>query len=340
MAQTIVRLVLMIFLSAFFLMLALYSTTFKARAKRSFIVYEIIAVSLIIGDHNLILGIIEFIVFQIIIIFSTISCLYSYAEIEINEKKAAEKDCTALVKIPLKKQAAEVDQKTINSIQDLALCIFIACLAVLIFIRPPLLFPFYGRNAAVFIFGILITIFTFYTSLKGGDSRRAIETNNTGWETLFVFVSFMTILAYGFIQLIALFVYMDADEKAQQNNIIQDSIPASYGKMLPINHIYDYEDQIPHYIKDSDVTDNLYLIRTDKDTDRYNDCYYYCLYGFDEIQKTIDDHDAEIYIHIVEKDVEPRVDIYNVFYLNPRGEEDVAKNIYHFYVKEEQIITY
>lgn len=335
MAQTIVRLVLMIFLSALFLMLALYSTTFKARAKRSFMVYEIIAISLIIGDHNLILGVIEFIVFQIIIIFSTIGCLYSYAEIEINEKKAAEKDCTALVKIPLKKQTAEVDQKTINSIQDLALCIFIACLAVLIFIRPPLLFPFYGRNAAAFISGILITIFTFYTSLKGGDSRRAIETNDTGWETSLVFVSIITILAYGFIQLIAFFVYLDADEKAQQNNIIQDSIPASYGKMLPINHIYDYEDQIPYDIKDIDVTDNLYLIRTDTDTDRY----YYCLYGFDKIQKTIDNRDTEIYIHIVEKDMEPRVDIYNVFYLNPRGEEDIAKNIYHFYLKEEQIIT-
>ncbi len=318
-------------------MLALYSTTFKARAKRSFMVYEIIAISLIIGDHNLILGVIEFIVFQIIIIFSTIGCLYSYAEIEINEKKAAEKDCTALVKIPLKKQTAEVDQKTINSIQDLALCIFIACLAVLVFIRPTLLFPFYGRNAAAFIFGTIITIFTFYTSLKGGDSRRAIETNNTGWETSFVFVSFITILAYGFIQLIALFVYLDADAKAQQNNIIQDSIPASYGKMLPINHIYDYEDQIPYYIKDSDVTDNLYLIRTD---DRDFDYYYYCLYGFDEIQKTIDDYGTEIYIHIVEEDVEPRVDIYPVCYLNPKGEEDIAKYIYHFYLKEEQIITY
>lgn len=318
-------------------MLALYSTTFKARAKRSFMVYEIIATFLIIGDHNLILGIIEFIVFQIIIIFSTISCLYSYAEIEINEKKAAEKDCTALVKIPLKKQTAEVDQKTINSIQELALCIFIACLAVLIIIRPTLLFPFYGRNAAVFIFGILITIFTFYTSLEGGDSRRAIETSDTGWETSLVFVSIITILAYGFIQLIALFVYMDADEKAQQNNIIQDSIPASYGKMLPINHIYDYEDQIPYYVKDSDVTDNLYLIRTDNGDFDY---YYYCLYGFDEIQKTIDDYGTEIYVHIVEKDVEPRVDIYPVFYLNPRGEEDIAKYIYHFYLREEQIITY
>lgn len=318
-------------------MLALYSTTFKARAKRSFMVYEIIATFLIIGDHNLILGIIEFIVFQIIIIFSTISCLYSYAEIEINEKKAAEKDCTALVKIPLKKQTAEVDQKTINSIQELALCIFIACLAVLIIIRPTLLFPFYGRNAAVFIFGILITIFTFYTSLEGGDSRRAIETSDTGWETSLVFVSIITILAYGFIQLIALFVYMDADEKAQQNNIIQDSIPASYGKMLPINHIYDYEDQIPYYVKDSDVTDNLYLIRTNNGDFDY---YYYCLYGFDEIQKTIDDYGTEIYVHIVEKDVEPRVDIYPVFYLNPRGEEDIAKYIYHFYLREEQIITY
>ena len=318
-------------------MLALYSTTFKARAKRSFMTYEIIAAFLIIGDHNLILGIIEFIVFQIIIIFSTISCLYSYAEIEINEKKAAEKDCTALVKIPLKKQTAEVDQKIINSIQELALCIFIACLAVLIIIRPTLLFPFYGRNAAVFIFGILITIFTFYTSLEGGDSRRAIETSDTGWETSLVFVSIITILAYGFIQLIALFVYMDADEKAQQNNIIQDSIPASYGKMLPINHIYDYEDQIPYYVKDSDVTNNLYLIRTDNGDFDY---YYYCLYGFDEIQKTIDDYGTEIYVHIVEKDVEPRADIYPVFYLNPRGEEDIAKYIYHFYLREEQIITY
>ena len=343
MAYAIIKIVIMLFVSILFLMLSAYSTVFKARAKRSFVVYEVVAAFLIISDHNLALGIIEFILFQIIAIFSTISCLYAYAEIEINEKKACKDDhgmkvekCTALIKAPLKRENVEVDQDTVDTIQELALCVFIACMTALLIIRPVLLFPFYGKNAVLFMFGMAIVIVNFYISIVGGNSRRAIKTNDTGWATSFVFVFLFAFLAYGFIQLIGLFVYMDADEKARKATDDFLSIPASYGKMLPINSIYDYKEQIPYYATD-DVTDNLYLIIKD---DGSYDKYYYCLYGFDEIQRTTNSVDTEVYVHLVEKDTEPRVDIYSHFYVNPRGEEDIAKRTYHFYLKEEQIITY
>ena len=350
MAYAIIKIVIMLFVSILFLMLSAYSTVFKARAKRSFVVYEVVAAFLIISDHNLTLGIIEFILFQIIAIFSTISCLYAYAEIEINEKKTCKDDhgmkvekCTALIKAPLKREVVEIDQDTINIIQELALHVFIACMTALLIIRPVLLFPFYGKNAVLFMFGMAIVIVNFYISIVGGNSRRAIKTNDTGWATSFVFVFLFAFLAYGFIQLIGLFVYMDADEKAQKNNIIQDCIPASYGKMLPINKIYEYEEQVPgdFWGSHSYIADDTYLIQYK--VGNQGDKYYYNLYGSDKIQTTVEGVDnAEVYIHLIdaENDDEPRVDIYPTFYVNPRGEEDIAKYTYHFYLKEEQIITY
>lgn len=341
MAYAIITLVIMIFVSMLFLMLVAYSTTFKARAKRSFMVYETVAAFLIFSDGKLVLGIIEFILFQIIAIFSCISCLYAYAEIEINEKKNDLRNgknctCTALIKAPMKRQNVEVDQNTINSIQELTLGVFIVCMATLLIVRPTLLFPFYGKNAVLFMFGMAIVIVNFYISIVGGNSRRAINTDDTGWATSFFYMFFFAFLVYGIIQLTGLFIYMDADEKARKATDDFLSIPASYGKMLPINSIYDYKEQIPYYATD-DVTDNLYLIIED---DGSYDKYYYCLYGFDEIQRTTNSVDTEVYVHLVEKDTEPRVDIYSHFYVNPRGEEDIAKRTYHFYLKEEQIITY
>ena len=36
----------------------------------------------------------------------------------------------------------------------------------------------------------------------------------------------------------------------------------------------------------------------------------------------------------------PYMDIYDSYYINPKGEEDIASTLYSIYIKKEQILTY
>lgn len=350
MVLTITRIVILLFISTIMILLAAHSTTAKARIKRTSFVYALVAGFLITSDGKLILGVIEAAIFLVITVFSAISCLYAYADIEIEQKKSADKEsankeCTALVVVPFKKTEAEVTQETVWMMTDLALAIICACLAALMIIRPTLLFPFYGKNPVLFIISLAITIINFWVaSASGGTSSRAIENmDSSDGKVIFLIVT-IALIIYGVIQLFAFFAYDFANDKAKEAATM-NGIPRSYGKMLPLNELYHLE--LPSYMAhdwseiNSKLDDGIYLIEDTYARSSGNN--YYCnLYGLDFYLIKDNLNDCKVVIHLLEEDDEttPYMDIYDYYYVNPRGEEDIASTLYSIYIKKEQILTY
>jgi len=343
---TITRIVILLFISTIMILLAAYSTTAKARIKRTSFVYALVAGFLITSDGKLILGVIEAAIFLVITVFSAISCLYAYADIEIEQKKSADKEsankeCTALVAVPFKKTEAEVTQETVWMMTDLAFAIICACLAALMVIRPTLLFPFYGKNPVLFIISLVIMIINFWVaSASGGTSSRAIENMDSSDGEVIFLVVIIALVIYGVIQLFAFFAYDSANDKAKEAATM-NGIPRSYGKMLPLNELYHLE--LPSYLAHewSELDSEIYLIEDTYASSSGNN--YYCnLYGIDFYEIKDKRNDCKVVIHLLEEDddVAPYMDIYDYYYINPRGEEDIASTLYSIYIKKEQILTY
>ncbi|MBQ3271167.1 hypothetical protein IJH10_01015 [Candidatus Saccharibacteria bacterium] len=360
MVLTIARIVILLFISTIMMLLAAHSTTAEARIKRTSFVYALVAGFLIASDGKLILGVIEAAIFLVMIAFSAISCLYAYAGIEIEQKKSADKElaneeCTALVVVPLKKTEAEVTYETVNMMVNLAFAIFCACLAALMVIRPTLLFPFYGKNPVLFIISLFIIIVNFdIASASGTKSTRAAENMDSSDGEVIFFIVIVALVLYGTIQLFAFFAYDAADDKAREAATM-NGVPRSYGKMLPIKELYGYADSLPRQLKYEDIPynndawiqreidpesiigDEIYLIE-----DATHREYYCNLYSFSSLYKVKNDSSSEVIIHLLEEDDEtmPYMDIYDSYYINPRGEEDIASTLYSIYIKKEQILTY
>ena len=336
------------------------ATTAEARIKRTSFVYVLVAGFLIASDGKLILGVIEAAIFLVMIAFSAVSCLYAYAGIEIEQKKSVDKElaneeCTALVVVPLKKTEAEVTYETVNMMVNLAFAIFCACLAALMVIRPTLLFPFYGKNPVLFIISLIIIIVNFdIASASGTKSTRAAENMDSSDGEVIFFIVIVALVLYGIIQLFAFFAYGVTDDKAREAATM-NGVPRSYGKMLPIKELYGYADSLPKQLKYEDIPynddawirqevdpesiigDEIYLIE-----DATNHEYYCNLYSFSSLYKVKNDSSSEVIIHLLEEDDEttPYMDIYDSYYINPRGEEDIASTLYSIYIKKEQILTY
>ena len=345
MVLTITRITILLFISTIIMLLAAHSTTAKARIRRTSFVYMLVAGFLIASDGKLVLGAIEVAIFLVIIAFSAISCLYAYAGIEIEQKGSPEdEECTALVVVPLKKTEAEVTSKTVNRMIGLAFAILCACLITLMIIRPTLLFPFYGKNPVLFFLSLFIVIFNFYiASATGTKSTRAAENLSSSDEESIFILTILALVIYGVIQLFAFFAYDTVDHKAREAATMS-GIPRSYGKMLPINELYHLE--LPSYMAhdwseiNSKLDDGIYLIEDTYARSSGNN--YYCnLYGLDFylIKDNLDD--CKVVIHLLEgDDVVPYMDIYDYYYVNPRGEEDIASTLYSIYINKEQILTY
>ena len=344
MVLTITRIVILLFISTIMMLLAAHSTTAKARIKRTSFVYALVAGFLIASDSKLILGVIEAAIFLVITVFSAISCLYAYADIEIEQKKSADKEsaneeCTALVVVPFKKTEAEVTQKTVYMMTDLAFAIICACLAALMVIRPTLLFPFYGKNPVLFIISLVIMIINFWVAqASGGTSSRAIENmDSSDGEAIFLIV-IIALVIYGVIQLFAFFAYGVADDKAKENAI--SGIPR-YDIMLPISERYDYEEELRRPIN-SHVTqadDSIYLIEDD-----YNHYYYINLSDSGIICIADGKDDKKVSIRVMGYDGaynSPLVIETEKTYVNIRGETKILETTYEIFVQdEEQILTY
>ena len=340
---TIVKILLLIFASTLIMLLGAYSTVASARIRRTTLVYELVCGLLIYSDGNLILGTIEFIVFQIMAIFSAIACLYAYAEVDIEEqsKGTPNENCTALITLPLQRQKVEVTRDTIHSISTLSIIVLIVCFAMLLVIRPVLLFPFYGKNAVLFMFSLMILVIN--GAIASETNRRSADMFKDNsvvdvFEALFC-AMFFVYLAYGVIQGVAGLCYIGADDKAKET--VVSSVPRAYGEMLPITEFYNYEKEIDWYLTNSiDKTDNkTYLIFHDRYSDGSGNRYYCYFAGFNEIKSITNNSANGVFIHIIKDDSAPHAVITDNFYINPRGEEKILSTTYEFYVTEEQILT-
>ncbi len=321
--NVVVKIALMVFLSVIFMLLAAYSTVFKARAVRCTVVYEIVAAFLIISDGKISLGIIEFVIFQILAIFSAIGSLYAYAAVEIKKKQEddAGENCTALVVLPLKKQDVEVTEETVEAISNLVLGVSVTCIVALFVVRPALLFPYYGKNAVLFMFVLAITVYNFF--IAGDESVRAAEDGIDIIE--YVMIMAIGCALFGIAQGVTALVYDDANDKAREQTMVQNE--SEIVKLRHINEAYDYENQVPFKMI---VTDDLYV-------GMGNDYYYYFPDGFSKIKKVYKNY-ANIFIS--DDVTEPYLEIESYYYTNPRGEKVDGEKIYNFHFNKEQIITY
>ena len=320
----VVKIALMVFLSTIFMLLAAYSTIFKARAVRCTVVYEIVAFFLIISDGKLILGIIEFVIFQIMAIFSAISSLYAYAAVEIKKKQedGADENCTALVVLPIKRQDVEVTSETVNAISALCIGVLTVCVLALFVFRPALLFPYYGKNAVLFMFALTIIVYNFF--IAGDESVRAAEDGSNIIDCAMV-VACIMFIPFGIAQGITALVYSDADDKAREQTIIQNE--PEIVKLRHINEAYDYERQVPD---PTFITDDVYV-------EIGGSHYYYFPDGSSKIEK-IEKNDANVFIS--EDVTDPYLEIEKYHYTNPRGEEVEGETVHSFYFNKEQIMTY
>lgn len=342
--NTVVKILILIFISAILILLASYSTVFKARAKRTALVYEIVAGILIVSDNNLMLGAAEFVILQVMTIFSVIASLYAYVNIEILSKKDS-KECTTLVVLPFKKQEVEVDANTVDSIRQLTYCVFCVCLGVLILIRPALLFPFYGKNWALFTVSLLIITINFWIASTNCAPR---ATDSLGIEEdakSFKHFSLITVSFFSFIivQLFTSLIYSALDEETRNN--ITAQIP-TYSAMLPINEHYDYKEDLPNYLSDRITQiDDVYLIKYSYTASSHSgDKYYLNLGDPDLLCITEGIGGQKVSIHVKGYDGPyntPCIKKTEKTYTNLRGETKVSETIYDIYIQdEEQILTY
>ena len=344
MINVIVKILILIFISAILMLLASYSTVFKARAKRTALVYEIVAGVLIISDGNLTLGVIEFVIFQVMMIFSVIASLYAYADIKISREKDS-KECTALIVLPFKKQEVEVDRNTANSMQNLAYGVFCVCLSVLILIRPALLFPFYGKNWAIFIVSLLIVTINFWIASTDCAPRAAESLDIEGEAESFKHLSLITVslIAFFVIQFFTAIIYVISDEETQKN--VTTQVP-TYSVMLPISEHYDYKEDLPSHIRNRITQDdNIYLIKYNYYNNSYNEEKYYLNLGDSDILCVTDNGTRQkVSVHVKSYDGPyntPCVKKTEKTYTNLRGETKVSETIYDIYIQnEEQILTY
>lgn len=344
MAITIVKILILIFISAILMLLASYSTVFKARAKRTALVYEIVAGILIVSDSNLVLGVAEFVIFQVMVIFSVIASLYAYAGIKISEKKDS-KESTALIVLPVKKQEVEVDMDTVVSMQNLAYNVFCICLGVLILIRPTLLFPFYGKNWALFTVSLLIVTLNFWIAStrlmpRAADSISK-EMDHTSSD-YYAGLTIMSLIAFIIVQGITAIIFFVLDEDTQKN--VTTQIP-TYSVISPIGEHYDYKEDLPSYIRDhtTEIDDNIYLIKYDYHNDNGGE-YYLNLGDPDLLCITDTGSWQKVSVHVKGYDGpynSPCIKKTEKTYTNLRGETKVSETIYDIYIQdEEQILTY
>lgn len=339
MVLTITRIVILLFISTIMMLLAAHSTTAEARIKRTSFVYALVAGFLIASDGKLVLGVIEAAIFLVMVAFSAISCLYAYAGIEIEQKKSANEECTALIVVPFKKTEAEVTYETVDMMLNLAFAIFCACLAALMVIRPTLLFPFYGKNPVLFIISLIIIIVNFdIASASGTKSTRAAENMDSSDGEVIFSIVIVALVLYGVIQLFAFFAYDTADDNAKKDVI--SGIP-HYGIILPISERYDYEEELrrPMNSHVTQADNSIYLIEDD-----YNHYYYINLSDSGIICITDGKDDKKVSIRVMGYDGaynSPLVIETEKAYVNIRGETKILETTYEIFVQdEEQILTY
>lgn len=345
--------VLLIFVSVLFLALAANSTTYGARIKRTTVVYELVAIFLMYHDANFLLGIIEFAIFQIIAIFSAISCLYAWADTELtNSGPSVTSSNTALIVLPIKRDRVEVDEAQISAMENLSAFIMGFSALILMILRAILLFPYYGKNWVSFFICLLIIFVTALISYaSGGQTYRAVDCykKEGGVSVLlevFLISAFFILTGSGLIQGIAFFAYSFADDVASEKTRTESSTPVISENLLPINHAFQYGDDLPRVgaTKALDleaVTDNVYLVfykNSRYDRNSY-DTYYYYLDSNSRITD-VDDKYAGSYVDVKLVDsVTPHVEVYETYYTNPKGETAVTETRYIFYLTNSQILT-
>ena len=340
MVITIVKILMLVFVSAILMLQAAYSTVVEARAKRTILVYEIVVGVLIVSEKNFMLGVIEFIIFQVMTIFSLIATIYAYAGIEIiNKSKSSNvessEECTTLVSIPFRRGDVEVDKGTITRIQSLTLYVFFICTTMLVLVRPVLLFPFYGKNWSLFIVSLVITITNFQIAANE-HSLRAIDsiTQNSEFTLSYcIFLIFGAIVFFCVVQAITGIIYCEVDGEAIEKTSTMGE-PRICSKILPINQQYNYEDKLPYSAKKLPADDNTYLI------ENHSEKEYFFYLSNSEFVDVWDKHNQKSVIIHLANDIEPYVTVTDKCYVNPKGETKVSEIIYEIYIQREQILTY
>lgn len=345
MVITIVKILLLIFATTILMLLAAYSTVVEARAKRTVLVYEIVTGVLIVSENNFMLGLIELIIFQVMIIFSLIATIYAYANVEIINKSKhirsnSVDECTALISVPFRRGDIEVTKSTIKQMKKLTYYVFSICTIMLILIRPVLLFPFYTKNWLLFMTSLSIVCINFWIASESSDSPRAINSFN---GTNAAVATFMVLLLNVIVFLIAYGVYNTIDSKLARYTTFS-SEPEICGEMLPISERYDYAKDLPSNIRDCiDINDQIYLIDYAANPNRgyrVNTGVYLNIGEPNLLGILYYDNGKEAVIHLISDDIKPYVTVSTKEYTNLKGETKVSKTIYDIYIQKERILTY